>query len=95
MNWPSARVDLEDFFEDQQADRRTWQQDEQVEKGHGRFERRHIWTSPDMNDWFAKDWCDLAQIFRLERTVRTLKIGEVSHEMVYGLSSLSQQRTPA
>ncbi len=94
-NQPTVHVDLEDFFEDPQADRRSWQSDEQVEKGHGRLERRQIWTSPDMNDWFAKDWCDVAQVFRLERQVRKLKTGEVHHEIVYGLSSLSQQRTPA
>jgi predicted transposase YbfD/YdcC len=94
-NQPGVRVDLEDFFEDPQADRRTWQSYEQVEKGHGRLERRHIRTTPDMNDWFAQEWCDVAQVFRLERYVRKLKTGEEHHEVIYGLSSLSQQRTPA
>jgi predicted transposase YbfD/YdcC len=94
-NQPGLRTDLEDFFEDPQADRGTWQSDEQVEKGHGRLERRQIWTSPDMNDWLAKDWCDVAQVFRLERQVRQLKTGKVHHEVVYGLTSLSPQRAPA
>ena len=94
-NQPEVRPDLEDFFEDPQADRRTWQSDEQVQKGHGRLERRQIWTSPDMNDWFAKDWCGVAQVFRLERQVCQLKTGEVHQEVVYGLSSLSPQRTSA
>ncbi len=94
-NQPGVRIDLEDFFEDAQADRRTWLSDDWVEKGHGRLERRQIWTSPDLNDWFAKDWCDVAQVFRVERHVRTLKTGEVHQEVIYGLSSLSQQRTPA
>jgi len=49
-NTPATRADLELFFEDKQADRRTWQSFEQVEKGHGRLERRHILTSPDLND---------------------------------------------
>jgi hypothetical protein len=88
-------VSSDDFFEDPPADRRRWQCYEQVEKGHGQLERRHIWTSPDMNDWFAKEWCDVAQVFRLTRSVRKLKTGEEHHEVVYGLSSLSQQRTPA
>ena len=76
-NQPTVREDLEDFFEDRQAERRTWQSDVQVEKGHGRLERRQVWTSPDMNDWFAKEWRDVAQVFRLQREVRTLKTGEV------------------
>ena len=48
-----------------------------------------------MNDWFAKDWCEVAQVFRLARYVRKVKTGEVHHEGVYGLSNLSSQRTPA
>ncbi len=48
-NQPTVRQDLEDFFEDPQPDRPTWQSDIQVEKGHGRLERRQIWTSPDLN----------------------------------------------
>jgi hypothetical protein len=48
-----------------------------------------------MNDWFAKDWGDVAQVFRLERHVRKLKTGEVHHEVVSGLSSWSPQPTPA
>src|SRR2546421_7644245 len=49
-NTPATRADLELFFEDKQADRRTWLSDEQIEKGHGRLERRQITTSPDLND---------------------------------------------
>jgi len=49
-NTPLTRADLELFFEDQQADRRSWQSFEQIEKGHGRLERRQITTSPDLND---------------------------------------------
>src|SRR6266567_288841 len=48
-NTPLTRADLELFFEDSEADRRTWQSFEQIEKGHGRLERRHITTSPDRN----------------------------------------------
>lgn len=46
-NTPATRADLELFFEDQQADRRTWQSYEHVKKGHGRLERRQILTSPE------------------------------------------------
>jgi hypothetical protein len=48
-NTPATQADLEFFFEDEQADRRTWQSFEQIEKGHGRLERRQIITSPDRN----------------------------------------------
>ena len=49
-NTPATRADLELFFEDEQADRGTWQSFEQIEKGHGRLQRRQITTSPDLND---------------------------------------------
>jgi hypothetical protein len=49
-NTPATRADLELFFEDEQADRHTWRSYVQIEKGHGRLERRQILTSPDLND---------------------------------------------
>jgi hypothetical protein len=51
--------------------------------------------SPDLNEWFAKEWQGIEQVFRLERTVRMLKTGETPHEIVYGLSSLSLRDAPA
>src|SRR5437588_7296484 len=92
-NTPATRADLELFFEDKQADRRTWQSDEQIEKGHGRLERRQITTSPDLNDYLRRDWGEVGQVFRVERE-RTCK-DKQSLEVVYGLSTLPQQAYPA
>jgi predicted transposase YbfD/YdcC len=89
-NTPATRADLELFFEDKQADRRTWQSDEQIEKGHGRLERRQITTSPDLNDYLRRDWGEVGQVFRVERE-RTSK-DQHSFEVVYGWTSLSPQR---
>lgn len=89
-NTPVTRADLELFFEDTEADRRTWQSFEQVEKGHGRQERRHITTSPDLNDYLARDWGEVGQVFRLQRE-RTTK-DKHSVEVVYGWTSLPRKR---
>lgn len=89
-NTPATRTDLELFFEDPQADRRTWQSFEQVEKGHGRLERRHILTSPDLNDYLYREWGEVGQVFRLQRE-RTSK-EKHSVEVVYGWTSLPHQR---
>src|SRR5260370_16947771 len=62
-NTPVTRADLELFFEDEQADRRTWQCFEQIEKGHGRLERRQITTSPDLNDYLRRHWADVGHVF--------------------------------
>jgi predicted transposase YbfD/YdcC len=88
-NTPMARADLELFFEDPQADRSTWQSYTQMEKGHGRLERRSILTSPDLNGLFFQDWGEIGQVFRLQRE-RTIK-EKHSREVCYGLTTLSMQ----
>ena len=92
-NTPTTRADLELFFEDPQADRSTWQSYEHIEKGHGRLERRHILTSPDLNDFLYRDWGEVGQVFRLQRE-RTCK-EKHSVEVVYGWTSLSAQHCSA
>jgi predicted transposase YbfD/YdcC len=89
-NTPVTRIDLELFFEDPEADRRTWQSFEVVEKGHGRLERRWIQTSPDLNDFLSRDWGEVGQVFRLQRE-RTIK-GKKSIEVIYGWTTLSPQQ---
>jgi len=86
-NTPQTRSDLELFFEDPQAARRTWQSYEQVEKGHGRRERRQILTTTDLNDYFYHTWGDIGQVFRLQRERKTAEKSSV--EVVYGLTTLS------
>ena len=94
-NQPTLREDIEDLFADLAPDRRRWQQAETWDKGHGRLEHRQITCSPELNEWFGKQWEGIEQVFRIERTVHTLKTDEVHHEVVYGLSSLPLSRAPA
>ena len=94
-NQPTLREDIADLFEDPQADRRRWKEASTWNKGHGRLEYRQITCSPDLNDWFGKDWAGIAQVFRLQRCFRTLKTGTLHQEVVYGLSSLPMRQTSA
>lgn len=89
-NTPATRADLELFFEDPQADKRTWHSYTHAEKGHGRIERRTILTSPDLNDFLYRDWGDVGQVFRLQRE-RTCQ-GNHTSEVIYGWTSLRQKR---
>ncbi len=89
-NTPATRADLALFFEDEQAETQTWRSFDQVEKGHGRLERRWITTSPDLNGLFLQDWGEIGQVFRLQRE-RTIK-GKHSCEVIYGLATLSMQQ---
>ncbi len=61
----------------------------QVNKGHGRIEKRTIMVSTELNDYL--DWPYVAQVFRIERNIwhETYK-GRTRH-VVYGLTSLSPQ----
>lgn len=93
-NQPTLREDIADLFEDPAPDRQRWQQAETWDKAHGRIEHRHITCSPDLNDWFGKQWEGIEQVFRIKRTVQILKTGNVRHEVVYGISSLSMKRVP-
>ena len=51
-------------------------------------------AAPIEIDWFAKQWQGIEQVFRLERTARILNTGEIRHQVVYGLSSLSMRQGP-
>jgi hypothetical protein len=87
---PSTRGDLDLFFEDPQAERRTGQSFETIEKGHGRLERRQIITSPDLNEYLYQDWGEVGQVFRLQR--QRITNAKHSIEVVYGWTSLSHKQ---
>jgi len=65
----------------------------QVDKGHGRIEKRTILTSTELNDYL--DWPYLAQVFRLERDVWHTQSQGWTHQVVYGLTSLSPGKASA
>jgi hypothetical protein len=46
-----------------------------------------------MNAWFEKDWADLAQVFRIQRTIT--EKGEQRKEVFYGITSISRKHAPA
>src|SRR5215471_13160356 len=69
-------------FCDRTPDRRRWLQAETWDKGHGRLEHRQITCSPDLNDWFARQWPGIEQVFRVERITCILKTGESRHQVV-------------
>lgn len=93
-NQPTLHEDIVDLFTDPTPDRRRWQAAETWDKGHGRLEHRQIVCSPDLNDWFSKEWVGIEQVFRLERITRVLKTNQLRQEVVYGLSSLPMRHAP-
>lgn len=69
------------------------------DKGHGRLEKREIWTSTELNDYV--DFPFVRQVFCLRRTTTDLdgnlvKGRNAKEEVVYGVTSLSaQEASPA
>lgn len=92
-NQSGLREDLALYLEDPEADRTCWQTASTCNKGHGRLEKRTLVATTDLNDFLARDWQEVAQVFRLER--RVLKKGVWSTTVVYGLTSLPPKRAPA
>jgi predicted transposase YbfD/YdcC len=62
----------------------------QVNKGHGRREKRTIWVSSQLNDYL--DWPGLQQVFRLERVIWHEKHHGSTKEVVYGMTNLCPQQ---
>jgi predicted transposase YbfD/YdcC len=70
-----------------------------VDKGHGRIEKREIWTSTQLNGYV--DFPHVEQVFTIRRTTTDL-LGNLvqgrktTQELTFGLTSLSTQKaTPS
>jgi predicted transposase YbfD/YdcC len=92
-NNPVVHRELEDFFGDDGINRSEWQYYNKVQKGHGRLEVREIWTSTQMNDYYAKDWTGISQIFMIRRTIK--KKREERVQIFYGITNLSRKKVDA
>jgi predicted transposase YbfD/YdcC len=89
-NQPTLHEDLALFFDDPPVPCAGGQSVTTLDKGHGRLERRTITVSTELRDWFAREWCGIEHVFRLEREVS--KPEGRSREVAYGITSLSPQQ---
>lgn len=87
QNQPTLHDDLRLFFADPPLDCLDWRSACKTEKGHGRLSTRLIEVSTELNDFLARDWHEVGQVFCLRRRVEyPLKC---TQEYVYGITSLS------
>jgi predicted transposase YbfD/YdcC len=98
-NQPETRHDIERLFAPEPvvkgfspASHEDFQMAETVEKAHGRLERRTITVSSALRGYLT--WPDVVQVFRLERHFTRMKDGQVMHDVVYGLTSLTPLQAP-
>ena len=90
LNQPTLYEDLSLFFQDPPADCLDWRTASTCNKGHGRLENRVLWASTELNDFLARDWYGVGQVFCLRRRVEhALKC---TQEIVYGITSLTPKK---
>ncbi len=58
-------------------------------KGHGRIEQRRMTVSNELKGYL--DWPHAEQVFKLERHFERVKDGKLTHETVYGVTSLTAE----
>ncbi len=61
-----------------------------MDKGHGRIEKRSLRASTGLNDYL--DWPYVQQVFKVERRFEYVKEGKITHETVYGITSLGMDQ---
>jgi predicted transposase YbfD/YdcC len=89
-NQPSLYEDLRLFFREPPLDCLDWRTDCMATKGHGRLTNRLLQASTELNDFLAREWHEVGQVFCLRRRVEyPLKC---TQEYVYGLTSLTPKQ---
>lgn len=89
-NQPTLHDDLRLFFREPPLDCLDWRVDEMADKGHGRRSHRLIQVSTELNDFLAREWPGVGQVFCLRRRVHhPLKC---TQEYVYGFTSLTPRQ---
>jgi DDE family transposase len=61
-----------------------------IDKGHGRLEIRHLWTSTELNAYLSFPYT--AQVFALRRETTEMVSPKTRSETVYGITSLDPAR---
>ncbi len=94
LNQPPLFDAIQTWFEQPRLlrglDKRTAQQ---TNTAHGRLETRRLQPTTELNP--SLDWPALAPVFRLERRWTTLKTGQITTEIRYGLTHLAPPQAEA
>lgn len=94
-NQPQLYEDIEFLFEPPLPllKGESWPTAESTDIGHGRIEQRRLQASTMLNEYV--NWPGVKQVFKLERQVTKKKTGEVTAQIVYGITSLSEEEANA
>jgi predicted transposase YbfD/YdcC len=98
-NQPQLLSDLQTLFEPERCVKgfspatKDFRPAEKTEKGHGRIEKRTLTVSSELKGYV--DWPYAEQVFKLEREFKQMNTGKVTHEAVYGITSLTAKEAGA
>lgn len=98
-NQPQLLSDIQTVFEPERCVKgfspatQDFRATEQIEKGHGRIEQRTLTVSRELTGYL--DWPYVGQVFQLEREFKQENTGKVTHEVVYGITSLTAKEADA
>ena len=94
-NQSTLRQDIELLFQPEKTVKgfsqgtQDFRTDGTQEKKHGRIERRTLTASAELKGYL--DWPGAEQVFKLERDFKRTRDGHVTHEVVYGITSLTAE----
>jgi predicted transposase YbfD/YdcC len=88
-NQPCLHEHLVTYFADPLA---SFEEAETIDLQRGRKEIRHIKVTCALSDYLQQDWPGVAQVAQLTRTVMTKTTGKTTIEVVYILTTLSQEQ---
>jgi len=86
-NQPTLQEDLRLFFREPPLDCLDWRTAQTCEKKHGRIETRELTASTELNDFLARPWSGIAQVFQVRRRVEKPLV--CTQQIVYGFTSLT------
>src|SRR6266576_398901 len=92
-NTPLLYQNLEDFFGDPDILKYECDYFKKSQKGHGRLEKREIWTSTQLSAFLEKEWTGVAQIYMIRKTV--IKKGKKTITIRYGMTNVPREKANA
>ena len=92
-NTPVLYQNLEDFFGDPDILKYECDYFKKSQKGHGRLEKREIWTSTQLSTFLEKEWTGVAQIYMIRKTV--IEKGKKTITIRYGMTNVPREKANA
>jgi len=98
-NQPQLLADIQTLFAPEKCVKgfspatKDFRTEEKIEKGHGRIEKRTLTVSRELKGYV--DWPYAEQVFKLEREFKQMNSGKITHEVVYGITSLTAKEAGA